>query len=132
MKRKLLVAGISLICGCAAQSPAPLACNMKAFTAGQRAEWRQRLDEIMSSVTAVRDLPDGYSFEIDIRKTTFLDVARWIELERKCCPFFVFEIGMRGETGSIWLNLRGRQGVKAFIAADMHKLFEHLGVHSPG
>jgi hypothetical protein len=86
----------------------------------------------MSAVTAARDLSDGYSFEIDTRKASFMDAARWVELERKCCPFFVFELGIRGESGGVWVNLGGREGVKEFIAADFHKLFEHLKASSPG
>jgi len=126
MNHQLLFAGLSLLCGCAAQSAAPLACNTKAFTAAERIEWRKRLEDVMSSVTAARDLPNGYSFEIDPSRTSLVDLARWVELERKCCAFFVFEIGMRGENGSLWLNLRGGAGVKEFIAADFRSLFEHL------
>jgi hypothetical protein len=132
MNYKMLFAGLVLLCACAAESPSPLACNTKAFTAEERADWRKRLEQVMSSVTAARDLPDGYALDIDQHKTSFLEVARWVELERKCCPFFVFELGMRGENGSIWLNLRGREGVKEFIAADLHVLFEHLKAISPG
>ena len=123
MNSTILISALAMICGCAAQSPIPLACNTKAFTAPERAEWRQRLKQVMSSVTATHELADGYSFEINTSGASFLDVARWIALERKCCPFFVFEIGMRGENGSVWLNLRGGKGVKEFIAADFHELF---------
>jgi len=73
-----------------------------------------------------RPLPDGYTFQIDTRKASFRDVAEWVELERKCCPFFVFEIGIQGENGTVWLNLRGRDGVKEFIAADFKILFDRL------
>jgi hypothetical protein len=124
MTNKLLFTGLVLICACAAQNAVPLACNLKAFTAAERAEWNTRVKQVLSSVTGVKDLSDGYTFEIDTRKTPFLDVARWVELERKCCPFFVFELGMRGENGNVWLNLRGGKGVKEFIAADFHALFD--------
>ena len=123
---KLFFAGLALVCTCAAQTISPIACNLKAFQPQERAEWRKRLDQVMGSVSTVRDLSDGYSFKIDTRKASFRDVAEWIELERKCCPFFVFELGMQGEDGSIWLNLRGREGVKQFIAADLHAVFDHL------
>jgi hypothetical protein len=126
MSSKLLLAGLALICAGAAGPPVPLACNTRAFTAAERADWRKRLEQVMGSVTAARDLPDGYSLEIDPRQSSFVEVARWVELERKCCPFFIFELGMRGENGNIWLNLRGREGVKEFIASDFHTLFEHL------
>src|SRR6185436_16363361 len=39
--------------------------------------------------------------------------------ERLCCPFFTFEIVAEREGGPLWLNLRGRKGVKAFINAEL-------------
>jgi hypothetical protein len=132
MNCTFLIVGVSLICACVAQSSTPLACNLKAFTGQERAEWRKLLDQVMSAVTAAHDLPDGYSFAIDTGKASFTKTARWVDLERKCCPFFVFELSMRGESGDVRLSLRGREGVKAFIAADFHSLFEHLKASSPG
>jgi len=116
MHQTLTLIGLFLVCGCAVQSaPPPLACNPKAFTPAERLNWRRQLDHVMSSVSAVRDLADGYSFEIDSHRASLLDLARWIDLERKGCPFFTFELGAN-EGGNVWLNLRGREGVKEFIA----------------
>jgi hypothetical protein len=124
---KILFAGLALICACAAaDTVSPLACNLKAFQPQERAEWRKRLEQVMGAVTAKRPMTDGYTFQIDSRKAGFREVATWIELERKCCPFFIFELGMQGENGAVWLNLRGREGVKQFIAADFKILFDRL------
>jgi hypothetical protein len=75
------------------------------------------------------DLADGYSFEIDSHRASLLDLAQWIDLERKCCPFFTFELGVN-EAGNVWLNLRGREGVKQFIASDFQPVFERVGRHA--
>ena len=123
MTCKLFLTGLAVIGACLAQ---PLACNLKAFTPQERAVWRERLDHVMAAVTGTRELEDGYALEIDTRKQGYAGVAQWVELERKCCPFFVFELGMRGENGAVWLNLRGGKGVKEFIAADFRKLFDRL------
>jgi hypothetical protein len=124
MKNQLIWAALSVVCACA-QAP-PLACNLKAFTAEERADWRKQLDHVMASVSAAKEISDGYSFSVDVRKASLVDVARWVELERKCCPFLVFEIGMQGQHGSAWLNLRGAKGVKEFIAEDFRPIFERL------
>src|SRR4051794_28038044 len=122
---KLFFAGVALMCACAASDTvSPIACNLKAFVPQERAQWRQRLDQAMSAVTSKRPLPVGYSLKIDARKATFRDVAEWVELERKCCPFFTFKHRMQAEDGAVWLNLRGRRGVKEFIAAYFHTLFD--------
>jgi len=132
MNPNLFFAGLVLVCGCVAQSKAPpLACNLRAFSTAERTDWRKRLDQVLRSVSAVHDLSEGYSFQIDPHRTSFLDVAQWIDLERKCCPFFVFELALDGGAGTIQLNLRGREGVKQFIASDFQSLFSRLARQSP-
>ena len=131
MNRYLLYAGLVFAAALIA-SAAPLACNLKAFTPAERADWRKQLDHVMAAVSTARELPDGYSFRVDTHRASSIDVARWIELERKCCPFFSFELSVRGEDGDLWLNLRGGAGVKEFIAEDFRPLFEGLANRARG
>jgi hypothetical protein len=124
---KLLFAGLALMAISIAQNTvSPLACNLKAFTPEERADWRKRIDQVMGSVTSVADLTDGYTFRIDAKKTSYVEVAKWVELERRCCPFFDFDLKLRGEDGTVSLNLTGRDGVKQFIAADFEMLFKRF------
>jgi hypothetical protein len=109
-----------------AMAEQPFACNLKAFSPAERADWQKRLDRVMLGATSIRELSDGYSFQIDPRQASFAEVARWIELERKCCSFFVFDLSLQGEDGSVRLSLRGRDGVKQFIAEDFRPLFDRL------
>jgi hypothetical protein len=48
-------------------------------------------------------------------KLTRTHLVEWIELERKCCPFFGFEIRWTPKDEAVWLNLSGPEGVKDFI-----------------
>jgi len=98
---------------------APFACNLKAFQPGERQRWRLLLDKIYDSVVERRELADGYSFRINTGRESPSEIAEWIDLERRCCPFFDFELTVRGENGTVWLSLKGRPGVKRFIEADM-------------
>ena len=59
-------------------------------------------------------VPDTASFNGKTR------VAEWVADERKCCPFFTFEIWVEGETGALRLSLKGREGVKPFIKMEFH------------
>ena len=43
----------------------------------------------------------------------------FIALERLCCPFFGFGLGIEREGGAAWLTLTGREGVKPFIMAEI-------------
>jgi len=51
------------------------------------------------------------------------------DLERKCCPFFDFELDLHGEDGGLWLILKGREGVKQFIQTDFTRLRDKLPHH---
>jgi hypothetical protein len=53
--------------------------------------------------------------QMDTKQIGTDEFAEWIELERKCCPFFRFEIRWTPKSEAVWLNLSGPQGVKDFI-----------------
>ena len=110
---------LSLACLCAAE--APFACNLKAFQPGERTRHDQLTRQVMSAVTSRHELADGYAFEIDPGAVSVAELAEWTVLERRCCPFFNFEIGLNGEEGTLSLSLRGRPGVKQFIESEFRR-----------
>ena len=107
---------------CLAENQAPFACNLRAFQPEQRQRWRILLDKLYVGATQSRELTDGYTFLMDTKQMPLGEVAEWIELERRCCPFFDFVVDVHGGDGAVWLSLKGRAGVKQFIEADMPKL----------
>jgi len=111
-----------LMCAASLTAEAPFACNLKAFQPAERKQWRKLIEEVMSAVVLARELPDGYALQIDANRAPLVRVAEWAALERKCSPFFDFEMKMHGEDGSLWLNLKGREGVKDFIREDFKLL----------
>ena len=40
-------------------------------------------------------------------------LAEWIDLERRGCPFFAFEIRWDHQNGLVWLHLDGSEGERA-------------------
>ncbi|MGH9773879.1 MAG: hypothetical protein ACRD50_02910 [Candidatus Acidiferrales bacterium] len=90
-------------------------CNLKALSV---AEW-MRHHELGKELKAAREdtneLADGYAYRLDSRKAPLADVAEWVAQERRCCPFFDFEIALERDGGPLWLKLRGKEGVKQFI-----------------
>ncbi len=71
-------------------------------------------------------MDDGYGFQVDSARISAVDLAEGIELWRKCCPFYEFQIDLRGEDGALWLSLRGRKGVKEYFPIDAPKLAAKL------
>lgn len=140
MTTKFLVSMLAVVSACICQSPLqpagaanaspiPFACNLKAFTPQQRQQWRKLVDQLMPAVISARERNDGYSLQIDTRRVSVVEAAQWVDLERKCCPFFDFELDLHGEDGGLWLSLRGREGVKQFIEMDFTRLRDKLGHH---
>ena len=140
MTTKLLVSMLAVGSACICQSPhqaagaensnpIPFACNLKAFTPQQRGQWRKLIDQLMPAVVSAREQNDGYALQVDTRKMSVVEVAQWVDLERRCCPFFDFQLDIHGEDGGLWLSLKGREGVKQFIEMDFTGLRGKLGHH---
>lgn len=97
----------------------PIACDLTAMTAEQRAR-RQILARQMHAVTKeVRELPDGYAFRFSAEPELCLTLAEFMTFERLCCPFFTFILELEHEGGPMWLRLTGRDGVKQFLRAEL-------------
>ena len=74
------------------------------------------LSALLASLTEREELADGYAFRLP---PSWLErAARWIAYERKCCPFFAFQMEVAGD-GDVWLRLTGPEGVKPFIVAEL-------------
>lgn len=97
----------------------PFACDMTAIEPGERGRHMATIGELFHAVEAVRDLPNGYAFRLPNKADMLIKAAEFISLERLCCPFFGFNIGVEAEGGPLWLSLTGRDGVKPFIRAEV-------------
>ena len=104
----------------------PIACNMKALTPTQRKQLAQVGEHVIAAIAASRELSDGYTFRVDPAKASLLDVAQWLDLWRRCCPFYEFQIDFHAADGGVWLSVKGRPGVKEFIPLDSPRLAAKL------
>jgi hypothetical protein len=105
------------------EKESPFACDMTAIAPEQRGAHIATIEKLFRSVQTVRELSDGYSFQLPNESETLLIAAQFISLERLCCPFFDFDLEVQREGGKLWLSLSGRDGVKPFIMAEIG---EHL------
>lgn len=86
----------------------PIACNLKALTPQQRKQLGRIGEHVISAITASHDLKDGYAFRIDPAKASLMDVTRWLDLWRRCCPFYEFRIDFHAADATIWLSVEGQ------------------------
>jgi hypothetical protein len=97
----------------------PLACDRLALTPEQRKRHFEELGPALRSLkTGFRELPAGFEFKFPSDMKTYQLLAEWVAGERVCCPFFDIELQSEREGGPVWLRLRGREGVKQFIAVE--------------
>ena len=93
------------------------ACDMRALTMEERARHATLAGELFAAILERKELSNGYALRLPPEH--WLDAARWAELERKCCPFFSFELSAAAERGPLWLKITGRAGVKEFMIDEL-------------
>ena len=101
----------------------PFACDMTAIAPEQRSAHIATIDKLFRAVRSKRELPDGYAFELPNDSEVLLTATEFIINERLCCPLFDFALEIEREGRPMWLSLKGRDGVKPFIMAEVG---EHL------
>jgi hypothetical protein len=98
-------------------SSVPIACQLGALTAAERAREHGLLQEHLNSVIEVRERADGYSFRYPDDGALFARMAALVALEHRCCPFLTFSLEWPGADSPPWLHVTGGERVKAFVAA---------------
>jgi hypothetical protein len=96
----------------------PIACQLKALDGAGRARQKELLTLVRGKVQQTVELPDGFALRVAADRTTFLEVAEWVSLERKCCAFAEFRIEWRLDD-SVWVSVTGRGEAKEVLAAEM-------------
>ena len=96
----------------------PLACDMTAIPADEREAHRILTEHLMASAASIRDVPRGLA--VQWPATAYAEVTRFIDSERRCCPFLTFTLTILSGGGPLDLRLTGPEGVTAFLRAELH------------
>ena len=88
-------------------------CNLRALTKDERTQHAKVSKKLLDSVQETKELKNGYALRMPAG--SLLTAAQWIALERRCCPFFTFELEQSRDSGPVWLSVTGTTGVKGFI-----------------
>ncbi|HEY6304864.1 MAG TPA: hypothetical protein VI488_00220 [Candidatus Angelobacter sp.] len=105
--------------GSSGPKESPFYCNRQAINPAQ-VHRKEELGKALHSLRrSIREISDGYEFELPNDPSTIHLAAEWASLERLCCPFFEIDLRLEREAGPLWLRLSGREGVKAFIRGEL-------------
>ena len=75
--------------------------------------------ELLNHAEAITELPAGYELRFAGSEDWVECVFEFVRLERQCCPFIRFEVGLSPNDGPVSLRLLGNPEVKAFIASEI-------------
>lgn len=92
----------------------PIACIL---TGDELAERSDEVGGLFAAVEEVRKLSDGYAFRFPGDDATASHILEFTLEERRCCPFFTFELVFEPNIGAIWIHLRGSSAIKDFVAS---------------
>ncbi|MGH8609479.1 MAG: hypothetical protein ACREX9_19340 [Gammaproteobacteria bacterium] len=129
----LLVAGVfalgravpSTNCDCAHvpstsnATDVPIACDLTVFTTSERAEHRTLGDALFANVKRIVDHSDGFTFLFERDAKLDEQIKSWLAKEKRCCPFFSFEITREHAPASLMLHISGPQGAKEILQSEL-------------
>lgn len=92
----------------------PIACLL---TGAELTERGDEVGDLFKAVEQVRELADGYAFRFSGSDEAATRLLEFMLAERRCCPFFTFELVFEPNAGSMWVQLRGSSAIKDFVAS---------------
>lgn len=101
-------------------SEIPIACTLDSSELRERQSGLHA--RLASALQERRELPDGYAFRFAAESELLQSLARFVDLERQCCPFLRFRLVLEPGKGPMWLELTGAEGSKETIQALMASL----------
>jgi hypothetical protein len=90
-------------------------CDLTQMTKAER----KRYDKLIKKLDFARrefvEINDGYSVSLPKGALTLVELADFLTLEDKCCPFFAFTVEVAPAQAATTLKIHGPAGVKKFI-----------------
>jgi hypothetical protein len=111
-----------------ARAAEPLACNLAALSPSERDRHQALTEKLAQAVVGQAELANGYELALDLARLPadpqgspfcVVEIAQWVDLEARCCPFLDFGIDLKGKGGVVKLRLTGGKNVKAFLEQEL-------------
>ncbi len=96
------------------QTAPAIACDMSAMKPEQRKRHAELYRILRRIVRNVDELTDGYALHFSRADLICIDIAEFMTLEQRCCPFLSFALEMPAD-GPIQLRMTGPEGTKAVL-----------------
>lgn len=93
--------------------PIPIACYLTDTELQRRRQ--DHLDKLRLHLIGYEELRNGFDFRFRLEEGFLTDLAALIDLERQCCPFLNFKMGLESGKDFVSLELTGTEGTKEII-----------------
>jgi hypothetical protein len=115
-------------CGCedkaikSVHGDIPIACDLTVFSTTERIKHLALAKSLLGKATQVIEHEDGFIFVFEQSPLLEMQIADWVSKEKRCCPFFSFELSRPKTPPSLRLRIVGPDGAKEILrpAADLH------------
>ena len=104
------------------ETGAPVACRLDAFEPSGRAQHGRLVAELLAAALDVTEFSDGYAVRFPAKPFLFLRIARWIELERACCPFLTIRLEFERSAVAYRVSLTGPEGTKDVLRTELLRI----------
>jgi hypothetical protein len=95
------------------QSEPVIACALS--DPEERRAREAEVGDLFQTCQAISELPDGYQLCFSGTDETLAQLSAFLRAERRCCPFFTFELALAPNLGPITLSLRGSAAIKEYV-----------------
>lgn len=102
----------------------PIACDMTALSPAERRRYDTLRRLVLDAVEDVKSTPDR--FNLLLRGATAADIAEWMSLEHRCCPFLTLQLALEDD-GTTWVGIGGSTAIKAFVEDEFKGWFVRRG-----
>jgi hypothetical protein len=92
-----------------------IACNLDALSPGERARRSELARAIQRCALALEETGSGVRVRLPADADVHRNALELILLERRCCPFFEFELVFEPGDGAAVIGIGGGAGVKEFL-----------------
>ena len=90
-------------------------CDLSQMSKAERKRYDKLLGKLNFAGRDFVEIPDGYAIHLPKGTVTLVELADFLTLEDKCCPFFSFSVDVEPAQAATTLKIRGPEGVKKFM-----------------
>jgi hypothetical protein len=99
-----------------------IACDLTVFSNSERIKHMALAKSLLEQARQVIEHKDGFTFVFEQSPFLEIQIADWVSKEKKCCPFFSFDLSRANTPPSLRLRISGPDRAKEILrpVADAH------------